>query len=119
MIAVIFEVIPKAQGKEEYLRIAAELKPILEKIDGFISIERFQSMNDSNKLLSLSFWQNEQAVKTWREQSNHQQAQNKGQSTLFDDYRIRVATVNRDYGITDRAQVPKTKLANLNSGKLT
>lgn len=107
MIAVIFEVIPKAEGKAEYLKLAAALKSKLAAIDGFISIERFQSINNDNKLLSLSFWENEEAVKAWRIQSNHQQAQHKGQHELFDFYRIRVAHVDRDYAINDRAQAPK------------
>ncbi|MEW6989751.1 antibiotic biosynthesis monooxygenase [Colwelliaceae bacterium 6441] len=107
MIAVIFEVTPTTQGKAEYLAIAAKLKSQLEKIEGFISIERFQSLTNENKVLSLSYWRDEQAVIAWREQSNHQQAQSKGQQSLFEDYRICVATVKRDYGLTDRMQAPQ------------
>jgi heme-degrading monooxygenase HmoA len=98
MIAVIFEVTPKDGGKEEYLQIATQLKKTLLTINGFISIERFQSLSDSNRFLSLSFWQDEKSVKVWRNNVLHQQAQDKGKNDLFKHYRIRVANVLRDYG---------------------
>lgn len=107
MIAVIFEVSPKVEGKSEYLDIAAGLAPQLQKIDGFISIERFVSINNPNRLLSLSFWQDESAVVAWREAMCHQAAQAKGREVLFADYRLRVTQVLRDYGMNDRAQAPK------------
>ncbi|MFT5758390.1 MAG: heme-degrading monooxygenase HmoA [Alteromonadaceae bacterium] len=106
MIAVIFEVIPKAEYQDEYFHIAAELKKTLLKMDGFISIERFQSLTDINKLLSLSFWQDEASVKKWRLQTCHRDAQEKGKSKIFGHYRLRVANVNRDYTMIDRAQTP-------------
>lgn len=106
MIAVIFEVTPKVIGKEEYFRIAAELKTHLIKIEGFISIDRFQNLNDPNQFLSLSFWKDEAAVKQWRNHFLHQQAQNQGKTALFEDYRIRVAQVSRDYSMDHRQQVP-------------
>ena len=106
MIAVIFEVWP-AQGKvEEYLDIAAELKPLLQDIDGFISIERFASLTEEGKVLSLSFWRDEQAVHAWRSLEAHRQAQSKGRGGVFQDYRLRVAEVSRDYGMTPRDQAP-------------
>ncbi len=110
MIAVIFEVLPNATYKNQYLEIAAELKTELEKIDGFISVERFQSLNDPNKLLSLSFFEDEAAVKRWRTLSNHREAQSKGRDTHFDDYRLRVAHVMRDYGLTEREQAPSDSI---------
>jgi len=107
MFAVIFEVEPKPEGKTEYLEIAAALRQDLEKLDGFISIERFQSLSDDGKMLSLSFWRDEAAIIAWREQSKHQRAQDKGYNELFSDYRLRVAEVVRDYTKTERAEAPQ------------
>ena len=106
MFAVIFEVHLKPGKKEEYLTLAASLRPELEKIDGFLSIERFSSLSTEGKLLSISFWRDEQAVTTWREQEQHRQAQSEGKAHIFADYRIRVAQVARDYGMVNRAEVP-------------
>ena len=106
MIAVIFEVWPAQGRKDDYLKIAAALRADLDRIDGFISIERFQSLSDPEKLLSLSFWRNEEAVKNWRNHSKHRESQTKGRGGIFADYRLRVATVMRDYGLTERAEVP-------------
>ena len=106
MIAVIFEVWPADGRKQVYLDIAAELKPELEKIDGFLSIERFQSLVDETKLLSLSFWRDEAAVKAWRNLEHHRQAQHAGRAGVFRDYRLRVASLLRDYGLNERAEVP-------------
>ena len=106
MIAVIFEVWPADGRRQTYLDIAAELKPELERIDGFISIERFQSLVDDTKLLSLSFWRDEEAVKAWRNQPEHQTAQKAGRGGIFRDYRLRVAQVMRDYGMNAREQAP-------------
>lgn len=106
MIAVIFEVVP-AEGKmNEYLDLAAALKPELNKIKGFISIERFQSLTDTSKILSLSFWENEESVARWRNIDSHRHAQMLGRNEVFHDYRLRVATVIRDYGMNDRSQAP-------------
>jgi len=106
MIAVIFEAFP-AEGKwQEYLDIAAQLRPELNKIEGFISIERFQSMTDPEKVLSLSFWENEESVKQWRNIELHRQAQQAGRQSVFNDYRLRVASVVRDYGMTNRTGSP-------------
>jgi len=106
MIAVIFEVEPAAGQTQAYLDIAAELRPLLEQIDGFLSVERFQSLTNPDKLLSLSFFRDEQAVSDWRQLTQHRGAQTRGRSNLFSDYRIRVANVLRDYGKDDREQVP-------------
>ena len=106
MIAVIFEVWPAHGRKDDYLGIAAALRADLDRIDGFISIERFQSLSDPEKLLSLSFWRDEEAVKKWRNNSKHRESQTKGRGGIFSDYRLRVATVMRDYGLTERADVP-------------
>jgi len=106
MIAVIFEVYP-AEGKvDEYLDIAAGLKPLLEKIDGFISIERFSSLVNEGKVLSLSFWRDEKAIEEWRNLEAHRLAQEKGREGVFSNYRLRVADVNRDYGMDERDQAP-------------
>lgn len=106
MIAVIFEVIPTNQGKAEYLTIAAELKKHLLDVPGFISIERFQSLADPKKILSLSFWQDEASVALWRNLEEHRIAQAKGRDNLFNDYRIRVGTIARDYSKKSRSQAP-------------
>jgi heme-degrading monooxygenase HmoA len=106
MIAVIFEVWPADGCKQEYLDIAASLRPMLEKIDGFISLERFESLSEPGKVLSLSFFRDEQAVAQWRALEAHRSAQAKGRADLFRDYRLRVSSVIRDYGMFDREQVP-------------
>ena len=106
MIAVIFEAIP-ADGKwDEYLDIAARLKPELSKIEGFISVERFQSLSNPQKVLSLSFWKDEESIRRWRNLELHRAAQKAGRNSVFDDYRLRIAVVDRDYGMNDRAQAP-------------
>lgn len=99
MIAVIFEVLPKANTKSKYLDLASELRPMLNDIDGFISIERFQSLNDEKKLLSLSFWQDESAIEQWRNNVLHQNAQDIGKSTLFIDFNIKIASITRQYSM--------------------
>jgi heme-degrading monooxygenase HmoA len=104
MIAVIFEVIPAPGRKQEYLDLAASLRPALEKMDGFISIERFASLTNEGKILSLSFWRDEEAVKRWREFEGHRAAQSKGRAGVFSDYRLRIAGVVRDYGMTERRE---------------
>ena len=107
MLAVIFEVIPDTEGKAEYLEIAAELRGFLENRDGFISIERFQSLSEEGKILSLSFWRDEDAIKKWRNLLEHRAAQKKGKLALFQNYRIRVAEVIRDYTEKDRSEAPQ------------
>jgi len=107
MLAVIFEVVPAPGRKQEYLELAAELRPELEKIDGFISVERFASLTDGSKLLSLSFWRDEEAVQRWRNLACHREAQARGRSSVFADYRLRIASALRDYGMTDRAEAPQ------------
>ncbi len=104
MIAVIFEV--WANEGQAYLDIAAELRPLLDTIDGFVSIERFESLSEKGKLLSLSFWHDEAAVAEWRNLEAHRAAQSKGRNGIFHDYRLRIAGVIRDYGMTDREGAP-------------
>jgi heme-degrading monooxygenase HmoA len=107
MYAVIFEVEPEPGRLQDYLDIAARLRPYLEKVDGFISIERFKSLSQDGKILSLSFWRDEQAIARWREQEQHHVAQRTGRDRIFRDYRIRVAAVVRDYGMHERAEAPQ------------
>jgi heme-degrading monooxygenase HmoA len=111
MIAVIFEVLPAPGRKQEYLDLAAALRPELEKIDGFISVERFASLTNEGKLLSLSVFRDETAVQTWRNLAEHRIAQARGRAGIFSDYRIRVASVLRDYTLEDREQAPKDSRA--------
>jgi heme-degrading monooxygenase HmoA len=111
MIAVIFEVWPKPEHKQHYLDLAAELKPILETIDGFISIERFESLTEKGKILSLSLFRDEAAVAAWRNVPQHRETQGKGRAFIFDNYRLRIAGVIRDYGMNDREQAPKDSRA--------
>ena len=104
MIAVIFE--SRLRQRQRYLDIAKELRPLLDGIDGFISIERFESLNEPGKLLSLSFWRDEEAVAQWRGLEAHRAAQVLGRTEVFADYRLRVASVLRDYGKTERTEAP-------------
>lgn len=106
MIAVIFEVEMPEAHRAEYLQIANSLSAWLSTVDGFVSIERFESLSHPGKLLSLSFWQNEAAVDAWRQLESHRAAQVRGREHLFSDYRLRVAAVSRDYGLTRRDQAP-------------
>ena len=106
MIAVIFEVFPADGARDEYLDMAAELKPLLEKADGFISIERFESLYTPGKLLSLQFWRDDAALTAWRNVHEHRAAQSIGRAGLFTDYRLRIASVIRDYGMHERAEAP-------------
>jgi heme-degrading monooxygenase HmoA len=106
MIAVIFEVEPADGRKQEYLDIAAEMRPMLGEVEGFISVERFQSLTDPHKILSLSFFEDEAAVAQWRTLSAHRGAQKKGRSGVFDNYRLRIASVIRDYGMFNRDEAP-------------
>lgn len=111
MIAVIFEVWPASGRKEDYLSIAASLRAELETMDGFISVERFQSITDPGKLLSLSFWRDEDAVKRWRNSVHHRESQTAGRGGVFADYRLRVASVDRDYGLNRRDEAPQDSRA--------
>ena len=106
MIAVIFEVEPKVGLTQSYLDHAAMLKPILDRMDGFISVERFESLAQPGKYLSLSFWRDEEAVKGWRNTPEHRHTQGIGRMQIFADYRLRVASVVRDYGMNERAEAP-------------
>lgn len=105
MIAVIFEVEPA--HRDDYFRIAAELRPLLDEIDGFISIERFQSLSNEGRILSLSFWRDEAAVVQWRKLEAHRAAQTEGRARIFRNYRLRIANVVRDYGLNVREQAPE------------
>lgn len=104
MIAVIFEVWPAEGRKQDYLDLAAGLRSELEGIDGFISVERFQSIHEPAKMLSLSFWRDEAAVARWRNHAEHRRTQAKGRAGVFRDYRLRVAGVVRDYAMTERRE---------------
>ena len=106
MVAIIFEVKPNQGRRQEYLDIAASLRPVLEKMDGFISVERFESLPEPGKMLSLSFWRDEAAIRKWRELDVHRAAQERGRASVFSDYRLRVASVVRDYGMSERAEAP-------------
>ncbi|MET4699750.1 heme-degrading monooxygenase HmoA [Constrictibacter sp. MBR-5] len=111
MIAVIFEVWPAEGRREAYLSLAAALRADLERMDGFISVERFESLTEPGKLLSLSFWRDEEAVRAWRNRSDHRATQAKGRAGVFRDYRLRVAAVIRDYGMSEREQAPDDSAA--------
>ncbi|MBW4710666.1 antibiotic biosynthesis monooxygenase [Roseobacter sp. YSTF-M11] len=106
MIAVIFEVEPAEGRKDDYLDIAARMRPMLDEVEGFISVERFQSLTDPGKILSLSFFEDEDAIERWRNLSAHRGAQREGRAGVFSGYRLRIASVIRDYGMYDRAEAP-------------
>jgi heme-degrading monooxygenase HmoA len=111
MIAVIFEVVPRPGMAQRYFDLAAELKPALARIDGFVSVERFRSLTDDGKFLSLSLWRDEEAVRAWRTHAHHRAGQQEGRTDVFADYRIRVAAVVRDYGMHDRDEAPPDSCA--------
>ena len=111
MIAVIFEVEPQPGKRQNYLDMAAALRSALEEMDGFISIERFESLTSPGKMLSLSFWRDEDAVRNWRNVEAHRQTQAAGRSEVFADYRLRVASVIRDYGMNRRDEAPEDSIA--------
>jgi heme-degrading monooxygenase HmoA len=106
MIAVIFEVWPAEGRRDDYLRLAADLKAYVSSFDGFVSVERFESLYEEGKLLSLQFWRDEASVTAWRTDLKHRRMQAMGRGGLFRDYRLRIAEVVRDYGMNDRAQAP-------------
>ena len=107
MIAVIFEVEPAEGRREDYLDIAAEMRPLVEEMEGFLSVERFQSLTNPEKLLSISFFEDEAALDRWRQLAAHRKAQAQGRAGIFRGYRLRVASVIRDYGMFDRAEAPE------------
>lgn len=111
MIAVIFEVWPAEGQRQHYLDLAAALRPLLSEVDGFISVERFESLTQPGKLLSLSLWRDEEALAAWRRVDAHRAAQRRGRAGVFSDYRLRVAGVIRDYGMHDRAEAPADSCA--------
>lgn len=113
MLAVIFKVLQTVNGKEEYLKMAAELREFLESGDGFISIERFQSLTEEGKILSLSFWRDEAAIEQWRNVPEYRTAQKEAKESLFKSYRIRVANVSRGYTELDRDDAPSDSIAAL------
>jgi len=113
MIGVIFEVWPKPEHKDKYLKLAAELKSTLEAIDGFVSVERFQSIYDEDKMLSLSFFESHEALDEWRNEAEHRVAQRIGRGSYFEDYRLRVVKVERDYGKHNRDETPADSKAEL------
>jgi len=106
MIAVIFEVWPAEGRVQDYLDIAADLRPLVEEFDGFISIERFESLTEKGKYLSISYWRDEDAVAAWRQVAEHRSAQAAGRAGIFRDYKLRVASVLRDYGMRERTETP-------------
>ncbi|MBT3790091.1 MAG: antibiotic biosynthesis monooxygenase [Alphaproteobacteria bacterium] len=111
MIAVIFEFQPDPAQTSEYFDVAAELRPLLEDRDGFISIERFESVTSPGRFVSLSFWRDEEAVQAWRNVEEHRVAQRKGRDGLFQDYRLRVASVLRDYTLSNHEAAPDDSIA--------
>jgi heme-degrading monooxygenase HmoA len=106
MIAVIFESWPKPGKKDAYLEMAAMLTPLVEQVDGFISVERFESVGNPGKMVALSYWRDEEAVRNWRNIVEHRRVQEGSRKTVFDDYRMRVAHVIRDYSLGDRHEAP-------------
>ena len=101
MLAVIFEVEMKPGRDGDYFDLAGRLRPELESVDGFISVERFRSVNDEGRYVSISFWRDEAAIETWREHAEHRLAQARGKQEIFSDFRIRVAEIIRDYTLAD------------------
>jgi heme-degrading monooxygenase HmoA len=113
VIAVIFELEPREGTGARYFELAAALRPQLEAVDGFVSIERFESVTRPGHYLSLSIWRDEDAVRRWRNDALHRSAQQEGRDAVFADYRLRVATIVRDYGLGARAEAPADSRAAL------
>ena len=111
MIAIIFESQPHPDKKDAYLELAARMRPLAEAIDGFISVERFESISNPGKIVSLSFWRDEEAVRQWRNVEEHRRTQAAGRKSIFADYRLRVAQVLRDYGQGERDEAPEDSRA--------
>ena len=111
MIAIIFESQPHPDKKDAYLELAARMRPLAEAIDGFISVERFESISNPGKIVSLSFWRDEEAVRQWRNVEEHRRTQAAGRKSIFADYRLRVAQVLRDYGQAERDEAPEDSRA--------
>lgn len=111
MIAVIFEFTPAEGRFQDYMDLVARLKPELERAEGFISIERFESITAPGKYVSLQFWRDEECVRKWRNLREHREAQKKGRAGIFGSYRLRIASVIRDYSMSERAQAPADSLA--------
>ncbi len=118
MMAVIFEVEPHPERNQDYLDAGQVLRPLLDGIDGFISVERFESLAQPGKILSLSFWRDEKAIQDWRKAEKHREVQLAGRGGIFANYRLRVASVVRDYGMFDREQAPQ-KMAPVESSPTT
>ena len=111
MIAVLFEVWPAPGRQSRYLELAMALRPELDRIDGFLAIERFESLAEPGKLLSLSFWRDEATIAAWRNSVSHRATQSEGRQGVFSDYRLRISNIVRDYGMTNRAQAPADSCA--------
>ena len=107
MIAVIFEFTPAEGRFPDYMKLVGELKADLDKADGFISLERFESITTKGKFVSLQFWRDEEAVRKWRNVQKHREAQKKGRAGIFKSYRLRIASVIRDYEMDRREQAPR------------
>ena len=111
MIAVIFEFTPREGRFPEYMELVGQLKPELDKAEGFISLERFESITTPGKFVSLQFWQDEESVKKWRNVQKHREAQAKGRRGIFSGYRLRICQVIRDYGLDERGEAPRDSVA--------
>jgi heme-degrading monooxygenase HmoA len=111
MIVVIFESWPKPGKSQAYLDMAAALMPLVQEIDGFISVERFQSVSENGKMVALSFWRDAAAVMAWRNLLEHRRIQERSRHRVFDDYRLRIAHVTRDYSKYERANAPEDSVA--------
>ena len=111
MIAVIFEFTPAPGRFPDYMEMVGQLKPELDKADGFISLERFESISAPGKFVSLQFWRDEASVAKWRKLQKHREAQKKGRGGIFASYRLRIAGVIRDYTLDGRAEAPADSVA--------
>lgn len=111
MIAVIFEFTPASGRFPDYMALVAQLKPELEKAEGFISLERFESITTPGKFVSLQFWRDEESVRKWRNLHKHREAQRQGRAGIFASYRLRIAGVERDYTMDERSEAPRDSVA--------
>src|SRR5688500_8008896 len=110
MIAVIFEFTPAEGRFKDYMALVDTLREDLAKAEGFISLERFESITNRGKFVSLQFWRDDECVRKWRNLQKHREAQKQGRSSIFKSYRLRIASVIRDYEMDRRDQAPEDSL---------
>src|SRR5579884_788552 len=117
MFSVIFEVLPADGKKAAYLDLAKHLKPMLERIDGFVDNERFESQLRPGWVLSHSTWRDEKSLVRWRTEGEHHRVQEKGRFEIFQDYHLRIGDVTADTDPPKNAPVKEQRFDETEVGK--